>query len=63
MFPTKVVEKISIHIFCAVTHFENRAICDNVDKCYREGHATLTMERMRIACWIPWPQNPHTQAV
>ena len=33
--------------------FENRAVCDNVEKYYRQGQATVRIWLMRIACWMP----------
>ena len=62
MFQTKVVEKIKTHILCSITFFffENRAVCENVEKYCRAGQATDDNTR-RIACWIPNATDTHTQ--
>ena len=43
--------------------FKSCPLRENVEKYCRVGQTTMTVWRMRIACWIPKSTNTHTQAV
>ena len=62
MFGTRVVEKFKITL-CQVTLTPNpRKSCHYlyyVGKYRRAGQATMTIWRMRIACWIPKATDTH----
>jgi len=40
MFQAKVVDKSKTHILCSIIIFENRAVCDKVEKYCTAGQAT-----------------------
>jgi hypothetical protein len=64
MFRTYLVEKIKIHISCAVTFFffENLVIYEIIWKSAAEmDRPQMTMWRMRIACWMPKATNTHSE--
>jgi len=65
MFQTKVVEKIKTRILCSVTFFFRKScrLSDNVGKYGTAGQATMTMWRLRIACWTHKATNRHSEYV
>jgi hypothetical protein len=65
MFQTEIAEKIKTHILYLVT-FSSLKSCrlwNNVEKYGTVGQATdgNTMQRMRIACWIPKATNTRSE--
>jgi len=61
MFQTKVVEKIKTGILYSVPFFENRAVYEIMWRNVVErGRAQMTIQSMRIACWIPKATDTHT---
>ena len=63
MFQTKVAQQIKIHILCSVFFFKSCRLWDNVEKYCRAGQVTMTIWRMRIACWITKATNTHWEYV
>ena len=65
MFQTKVVEKIKTHILCSVSFFsENRAVYEIMwENIVEPDRPQMTIQRMRIAHWIPKATNTHSEFV
>jgi len=64
MFHMKVVEKITAHILCSVTFFflKNRAVYECTWKNIVEWDTPqTTIQRIRIARWIPKATNMHSE--
>jgi hypothetical protein len=65
MLQSKVLEKIKTNIPCSV-HFPRKlcVLLDNVEQ-YVTARPTVdnTIQRMRIACWIPKTTNTHSEYV
>jgi hypothetical protein len=56
-----ISKKIETHILCPIALFRKSCrLRDNVEKCWRVGHAKVTIWRMRITCWILKAINTHT---
>ena len=64
MFHTKVVEKIEAHVFCSVTSWRNRAVCEVMwNNNVEPDRPQMTIWRMRIACWILKATNTYSEYV
>ena len=66
MYHKKVVVKIKTNVFCLrffFFFFLNLAVYEICGKCRRAGQATITMWRMRIACWINKATDIHSEFV
>jgi len=65
MFQIKLVEKIKTHfVFSKFFFFENRAVYEIIwQNIVQPDRPQMTIQRMRIACWIPKATNPHSKYV
>jgi hypothetical protein len=64
MFQRKVVEKVTTHVLCSVSFFDNRAVYEIMWKNTVEPHRPkMTMWLMPIACWITKATNAHSEYV
>jgi len=64
MFQTKVVEKIKTHFVPITFFFENRAVYEIMWKnIVQPDGPQMTIQRMRISCWIPKATNTHSKYV
>ena len=66
IFEKRVLQKIKTHILCSITPPlpENRAVCEimwknTVQRCRPQ----MTIERMRIACWLTKATYTHSEYV
>jgi len=65
MFQTGVLEKINTQILCSVIFFledptDYEIMWKNTVELYR---SQMTIQHMRIACWIPKATNTHSEYV
>jgi hypothetical protein len=65
MFQTKFAENSKTHILCSATFFlEKPAVYEIMWQNIVElGRPQMTAWRMRVACWIPWATNTHSEYV
>jgi len=64
MFNTEHVAKIETRILCSIKifSFENRALYDILWKNIVEpARPQMTIQRIRISCWIPQATNTHSE--
>jgi len=61
---TKVVDKVKTHILRSINSFENRAVCEIMQKnTVQPGRLQMAIWRMHVACWIPTATNTHSEYV
>ena len=64
MFQIEFVEKIKTHILCSIIPPPNLAIYETMWKnIVQPDRPQMTLQRMRITCWIPKATNTHIQYV